>query len=72
MSRKKAIRSYRGDEIKKVLEREGKFVIATSPKVIAEEAPGAYKDVDEVIESVHGAGISLRVARMIPLAVAKG
>ena len=72
MSRKKAIKSYRGDEIKQALEREGKFVIATSPKVIAEEAPGAYKDVDEVIESVHGAGISLKVARMIPLAVAKG
>jgi tRNA-splicing ligase RtcB len=72
MSRKKAIRSYRGDEIKQALEREGKFVIATSPKVIAEEAPGAYKDVDEVIESVHGAGISTKVARMVPLAVAKG
>lgn len=72
MSRKKAIRSYRGDEIRQALERDGKFVVATSPKVIAEEAPGAYKDVDEVIESVHGAGISTKVARMVPLAVAKG
>jgi len=72
MSRKKAINSYRGDDIKRALEAEGKFVIATSPKIIAEEAPSAYKDVDEVIESVHGAGISTKVARMIPLAVAKG
>jgi tRNA-splicing ligase RtcB len=52
--------------------KEGRFVVATHPKVIAEEAPGAYKDVDEVIESVHGAGISTKVARMVPLAVAKG
>jgi tRNA-splicing ligase RtcB len=72
MSRKKAIRSYRGDDIKRELEKKGTFVIATHPKVIAEEAPGAYKDVDEVIESVHGAGISTKVARLMPLAVAKG
>jgi tRNA-splicing ligase RtcB len=72
MSRKKAIRTYRGDDIKRDLKKEGRFVVATHPKVIAEEAPGAYKDVDEVIESVHGAGISTKVARMVPLAVAKG
>jgi len=72
MSRKKAIKSYRGDEIRRALEREGKLVFATSPKVIAEEAPQAYKDVDEVIESVHTAGVSRKVAKLIPLAVAKG
>jgi tRNA-splicing ligase RtcB len=72
MSRKKAIRSWRGDDVKKALAKEGKIVVATSPRVIAEEAPAAYKDVDEVIESVHGAGISTKVARLTPLAVAKG
>ena len=72
MSRKKAIKNYRGEEVRQALEREGKFVLATKPQVIAEEPPSAYKDVDEVIESVHGAGISTKVARLIPLAVAKG
>ncbi|RMF90988.1 MAG: RtcB family protein [Methanobacteriota archaeon] len=72
MSRKKAIKSWHGDEIRRSLEKEGMLVVATSPKVIAEEAPAAYKDVDEVVESVHAAGISLKVARLVPLAVAKG
>ncbi len=72
MSRKKAIKTYSGSDVKQKLAAEGKIVIATSPRVIAEEAPGAYKDVDEVIESVHTAGISRKVAKVIPLAVAKG
>jgi tRNA-splicing ligase RtcB len=45
---------------------------ATSPKVLAEEASQAYKDVDEVINSVELSGISKRVARLVPLGVAKG
>ena len=40
--------------------------------IVAEEAPGAYKDVDEVVKTAHDAGISLLVARMVPLGVAKG
>ena len=40
--------------------------------VVAEEAPGAYKDVDQVVQTVHKAGISRLVGRMIPLGVAKG
>jgi tRNA-splicing ligase RtcB len=58
--------------VKSDLLRQGKIVVATNPRVIAEEAPLAYKDVDEVIESVHGAGISTKVARLVPIAVAKG
>jgi tRNA-splicing ligase RtcB len=72
MSRKKAIRTFRGSDVKSDLLRQGKIVVATNPRVIAEEAPLAYKDVDEVIESVHGAGISTKVARLVPIAVAKG
>jgi len=73
MSRHKAIKSFRGEEIrKKLLETRGIYVRATHGKVIAEEAPDAYKNVDEVIESVHQAGISRKVARVIPLGVAKG
>jgi tRNA-splicing ligase RtcB len=40
--------------------------------VMAEEAPGAYKDVDIVVKTSHDAGIASLVARMVPLGVAKG
>ena len=39
---------------------------------LAEEAPEAYKDVDNVVDVVQGAGIAKKVARLIPLAVIKG
>jgi len=72
MSRHAAIRKFRGEEVKEKLSGKGISAISTHPKVLAEEAPGAYKDVDLVIDSVHNAGISTKVARVIPLAVAKG
>jgi tRNA-splicing ligase RtcB len=39
---------------------------------LAEEAPAAYKDVNRVVEVVHGAGIAKKVARLTPMAVIKG
>ncbi|MCK4307595.1 RtcB family protein, partial [candidate division WOR-3 bacterium] len=72
MSRKHALKIYRGEQIKRELEAKGEALRSTHPKVLAEEAPGAYKDVDAVVDSVHQAGISKKVARMIPLGVAKG
>jgi len=72
MSRNAAIKKFRGQDIKKELETKGEVVKSTSPEVLAEEAPGAYKDIESVIDSVHDAGISLKVARMRPLGVVKG
>lgn len=72
MSRTGALKKFWGEDVKKELKEKGIYTRATHPKVLSEEAPGAYKDVDEVIRSVDGAGISKPVARMIPLAVAKG
>jgi len=72
MSRAGAKRIYKGEEVKKVLEDRGIVIKATSMPVVAEEAPGAYKDVDEVVQTAHNAGISMLVAKMIPLGVAKG
>lgn len=72
MSRQKAKKSVRGDQLLKELERIGIFVQAGSLSGLAEEAPEAYKDVDQVIEAVVGAGIAKKVARLIPLAVVKG
>jgi tRNA-splicing ligase RtcB len=72
MSRHAAIRSFRGTDIQREMEAHGIISKATHPKVLAEEAPKAYKDIETVIDSVHGAGISLKVARMVPLGVVKG
>lgn len=72
MSRAGAKRIYRGEEIQKNLKEKGIVVKATSMPIVAEEAPGAYKDVDEVVRTAHKAGISLLVAKMVPLGVAKG
>jgi tRNA-splicing ligase RtcB len=72
MSRSAAIRKFWGKEIQNQLSSKGIESRATNPKVLAEEAPLAYKNVDDVIESVHGAGISLKVVRTVPLGVAKG
>ena len=54
------------------LEEKGIRVRAGSIRGLAEEAPVAYKDVDRVIEVVHGAGIARKVARIVPVAVVKG
>jgi tRNA-splicing ligase RtcB len=72
MSRHAAIRKFWGEDIKKELEEKGEVVKSTSPKVLAEEADGAYKDVDEVIEAVHGSGISTKVMQLKPIGVLKG
>ncbi|MBN2014991.1 MAG: RtcB family protein [Candidatus Altiarchaeota archaeon] len=72
MSRHGAIRKFRGAEIQRRMEERGQVVRATDPKVLAEEASEAYKDIDEVVRSVSLSGISEPVARVVPLGVAKG
>jgi tRNA-splicing ligase RtcB len=72
MSRSQAKKSIRGSELREELEASGIQVRAGSLPGLAEEAPAAYKDVDRVIEVVHGAGIAKKVARLRPIAVIKG
>ena len=72
MSRAGAKRTYHGEQVQRNLLKRGIYVRATSMPVIAEEAPGAYKDVDIVVNTSHRTGISRLVAKMIPLGVAKG
>ncbi len=73
MSRHAALRQFRGEKVKKELEKEKRMVIkSASWKGIAEEAPGAYKDVEEVARVSHKAGIGNLVARLIPVGVIKG
>jgi len=72
MSRHEAIRRFRGEEIKRDLERKGIELQSTSWKGVAEEASQAYKDVDEVVRVSHLAGIGQLVAKVVPLGVMKG
>jgi tRNA-splicing ligase RtcB len=72
MSRSKAKKTVHGGQLKEQLQRDGIIVRAGSLKGLAEEAPVAYKDVDNVVQVVHGAGIARKVARLRPLAVVKG
>jgi tRNA-splicing ligase RtcB len=72
MSRTEAIRRTGNRRIDKELESRGVLARAQSRKGLAEEQPDAYKNVDEVVEVVHDAGLSKRVARMRPIAVIKG
>lgn len=72
MSRHEAKRNVRGDKLRQELENEGIKVRAGSLAGLAEEAPQAYKDVNQVVEAVVGAGIARKVARLVPVAVIKG
>jgi len=72
MSRHAAIKKFWGSKVKEDLASKGIEAMSPHPKSLAEEAPGAYKNVDDVIESVHGAGISLKAVRMVPIGVIKG
>ncbi len=72
MSRTQAKREVRGSELKQSMQKQGISVNSGSMAGLAEEAPLAYKDVDEVVEVVHTAGIAKKIARLVPLAVVKG
>jgi tRNA-splicing ligase RtcB len=72
MSRHAAIRKFSGEAVIQNLEQRGIIVKCHSLRGIAEEASGAYKDVEKVVDVTHQAGLSKKVARLIPLAVIKG
>jgi tRNA-splicing ligase RtcB len=72
MSRTRAKKQIWGSDLRDELEASGIKVRAGSMPGLAEEAPVAYKDVDRVVEVVHGAGIAKKVARLVPIAVIKG
>jgi tRNA-splicing ligase RtcB len=72
LSRTKASRQWRADEITRQLQERGIFVRGQSKATIAEEAPGAYKDLDEVVRVSHEVGIGTKVAKMVPVCNIKG
>lgn len=72
MSRQAALRKISGQEVIKSLESKGIIVKCQSAKGIAEEAPSTYKDIDQVVNIVEQAGLSKKIAKLVPLAVIKG
>jgi tRNA-splicing ligase RtcB len=72
MSRTAATKKWHGRELIEELGKRGILVRAPSFRGVAEEAPGAYKDVTAVVESAHQAGLAGKVARLEPLVVVKG
>ena len=72
MSRTAAVRAARGRSIERELEAKGIIVMARGHKGVAEEQPEAYKDVNNVVDVVHRAGLARKVVRLRPLGVIKG
>jgi len=72
MSRHQAVRQWRGREVINALAALGIEIRSTSYRGVAEEAPGAYKDVTAVVTAAEEAGLARRVARLQPLICIKG
>jgi len=72
MSRSEAKRSVKGRSLINEMRERGVHVMAAGMATVAEEMPEAYKDVADVVNVVHGAGVATRVAQLRPLGVIKG
>ena len=72
LSRTGARKEVQGAELRRQLEAQGIVVRSPSNKGLAEEAPLAYKDVERVVDVVERAGLSRRVAQLVPIGVVKG
>lgn len=72
MSRHQAAARWRGRQVVDELAARGIMVRSPSSRGIAEEAPGAYKDVSEVVDATEAAGLARKVARLAPLVCVKG
>lgn len=72
MSRRQAKKAAKGRAIERELEDQGIIVRGASRATLVEEIPDAYKDINDVVDVVHGAGIARKVVRLKPLGVIKG
>jgi tRNA-splicing ligase RtcB len=72
MSRTKAKRQFRGRQLQRALETRGIYVRTVSYAGLAEEAGAAYKDIDAVVAATEVAGLSRKVARLVPIGNVKG
>ncbi|MFW5921536.1 MAG: RtcB family protein, partial [Polyangiales bacterium] len=72
MSRKAATKAARGRRIDEELRSRGVHVMARGYRTLTEEMSDAYKDVSDVVDVIDGAGVSHKVARLVPVGVIKG
>jgi tRNA-splicing ligase RtcB len=72
MSRHQALRNWQGRAVVDELAQRGIVIRSPSMRGVAEEAPGAYKDVDAVVAAAHAAGLARQVARLEPVLCIKG
>ena len=72
MSRHQATRTWAGRQVIEELAGRGIIVLSPSARGVAEEAPGAYKDVSAVVDAAEEAGLARKVARLVPLICIKG
>ncbi len=72
MSRHQALRNWNGRKVVDDLEGHGILIRSPSMRGVAEEAPGAYKDVSAVVDAADHAGLARKVARVKPLICIKG
>ncbi len=71
-SRHEALKRFRGEKIRDELSEKGVEIKSVSWKTVAEEAPGIYKDIDEVVRVSKETGLGEPVVRLMPLSVMKG
>ena len=72
MSRNRAKRELTPNQVIRDLERKGVALRAATKKLVPEEAPESYKDVCEVVECCHVAGVSKKCVKLKPIVVVKG
>merc|ERR1712146_44670 len=72
MSRAKSRRTLSYETVLKKLQNKGISIRVASPKLVMEEAPESYKDVTQVVDTCHEAGISKKAVKLRPIAVVKG
>jgi tRNA-splicing ligase RtcB (3'-phosphate/5'-hydroxy nucleic acid ligase) len=72
MSRHQALKQWKGREMVDYLAGRGIIIRSPSMRGVAEEAPGAYKDVSEVVDAADKAGLSRKIARLEPMVCVKG
>jgi tRNA-splicing ligase RtcB len=72
MSRHQALRQWHGRDVVKELAAHGILIRSPSMRGVAEEAPGAYKDVSDVVNAADDANLARKVARLEPLVCVKG
>ena len=72
LSRAAAIKASKGRSIRREMEDRGVLVMSAAKGTLAEEIPEAYKDIDEVVNVVHGAGLSRKVAKLRAVGCIKG